>query len=198
MTTGRVTDKLGRTFDLAVVENTEHPTRQYAGLSTQATYRPHASLDMGGAYTLSRAWGNVDGEIGGGGPDGRRRRSSTPSTSSRRGTTPDGDLSIDQRHRARIWANYRLPWVARLDGQRAADARERRAVRRRVGSGVNAQPYVVNPGYLTPPRWQPDDRTSTRRATRSGPRARSAPTSRPTTPAACPRWGGSSCSASCR
>jgi hypothetical protein len=150
MTTGRVTDKLGRTFDLAVVENTEHPTRQYAGLSTQATYRPHASLDMGGAYTLSRAWGNVEGESVTAGPSADTTLQ-YPEYKQPSWNSPVGDLSIDQRHRARIWVNYRLPWVEGL-GVSALQTLESGVPYGAVsGSGVNAQPYVVNPGYLTPP-----------------------------------------------
>jgi len=48
--------------DLTVVENTNVLKRKYAGLTTQLTYRFSSSFDVGGNYTLSRLWGNVNGE----------------------------------------------------------------------------------------------------------------------------------------
>ena len=87
MSTGKVTDKLGRTFDLTLIENANHleaPLRgpQHAG----ARCVSRLTLDVGATYTLSHAWGNVDGEIGG----ARVRRPtpacSTRSTNRRRGT----------------------------------------------------------------------------------------------------------------
>ena len=61
----------------------------------------------------------------------------------------DGDLSIDQRHRARLWLNYGVPKVEGLTV----------SVLQTLTSGVPygaigpiaTQPYVTNPGYLTPP-----------------------------------------------
>jgi hypothetical protein len=111
-TTGKVTDKLGRTFDLTLVENSDHLKRRYAGLNTQATFRA-ASLDAGVNYTLSHAWGNVDGESASAGPTSDSTLS-YPEYKQPSWNSPEGDLSIDQRHRARVWANYGLPWVRNL------------------------------------------------------------------------------------
>ena len=68
-------------------------------------------MDVGGNYTLSHAWGNFDGENVGSGPITQRRLFVSRNTSRRRGTIPDGDLQIDQRHRSRLWLNYGVPKV---------------------------------------------------------------------------------------
>ena len=150
MSTGRVTDKLGRTFDLSLVENASHLDRQYAGLNTEATLRLTPTTEVGATYTLSHAWGNVDGESASAGPT----TDSTlqyPEYKQASWNYPDGDLSIDQRHRARIWVNY---GVKQLDGltlgvlQTLESGVPYGAV---SSSGVNAAAFVTNPGYLTPP-----------------------------------------------
>jgi len=106
-TTGQVTNALGQVFDMNIIENSNDVERQYAGLNVSGTYRPFGSLDVGFAYTLSRTWGSVDGETSASGPT-----SATPSfyPEYRRGewNYPVGDLSIDQRHKARIHATYSL------------------------------------------------------------------------------------------
>jgi hypothetical protein len=68
-----------------------------------------------------------------------------------------GDLSIDQRHRARLWLNYGPP---RLDGLMLSVLQTLESgVPYGVGgsplqggssNGVDARPYVANPGYVTP------------------------------------------------
>ena len=78
-TTGLVIDKLGRPFDLALIENTDALSDGMPGLSTQGTYRVSSALDLGGNYTLSRTWGNFDGETLAGGP-ARAPTCSTQST----------------------------------------------------------------------------------------------------------------------
>ena len=85
LVTGRVTDKLGRTFDLTLIENGDHLKRRYAGLNTQATLRLGSTFDAGATYTLSRAWGNVDGENAGAGPTADVSLH-TPNTDRGRGT----------------------------------------------------------------------------------------------------------------
>jgi hypothetical protein len=145
--TGKVSNAAGQTFDLTVVENTNAVKRRYAGVTTQLTYRVSSSLDTGGSYTLSHAHGNFEGETVGAGP---------VTTSVLRYTeykdpkwnNPEGDLSIDQRHRARLWLTYNLPWVSGLGLGLLED----------LGSGVpynavgavDVRPYVTNPGYITP------------------------------------------------
>jgi hypothetical protein len=149
MSTGKVTDKLGRTFDLTLIENADHLKRRYAGLSTQATLRLASRLDAGATYTLSHAWGNVDGENAGAGPTADASLQ-YPEYKQESWNYPEGDLAIDQRHRARIWANYALPWVPRLTVSLLQTLESGTPYGAVSTSGVNTLPYVTNPGYLTP------------------------------------------------
>ena len=67
--TGTVADPLGgQKDDLAIVENTNNLTRRYSGVTVSATYRASARTEIGGNYTLSRLWGNFDGENSSAGP----------------------------------------------------------------------------------------------------------------------------------
>jgi hypothetical protein len=68
---------------------------------------------------------------------------------------PSGDLSIDQRHRARLWVNV-TPWGSGLtlsllqaleSGVPYSASNQNSATL----NGVDARPYVANPGYVTPP-----------------------------------------------
>ena len=68
--TGPVSDGFGQTFDLSVVENSDVVRRRYAGLVAQAGYNIGSQLNVGGNYTLSHAYGNLDGETLNGGPSG--------------------------------------------------------------------------------------------------------------------------------
>jgi hypothetical protein len=67
-----------------------------------------------------------------------------------RWNTPTGDLSIDQRHKLRLWAT----WEARLGkaGGLSIGALQRVSSGQPYSSGanINTTPYVTNPGYLTP------------------------------------------------
>jgi Carboxypeptidase regulatory-like domain/TonB dependent receptor/TonB-dependent Receptor Plug Domain len=166
MTTGKATDNRsfapaavrGRLYDLTYITNDESGTlkRQYAGLTLSSTYRISARTDVGGNYTLSRLWGNVDGETPNNGPisDGRFQY---PEYTQASWNTPDGDLSLDQRHRARFWINYGVPLVPgnltvsvleSLESGVPYSASNQNAA---LANGVNAAAFVTNPGYLTPP-----------------------------------------------
>jgi outer membrane receptor protein involved in Fe transport len=149
-TTGQVTDKLGRPFDLALIENTDALTRRYGGVSTQATYRVSSALDLGGTYTLSRTWGNFDGETLAGGA-GLSANLFYPEYRQEAWNYPEGDLATDQRHRARLWATYGLPWVSGLTVSALQTLESGVPYGAVTSSGVDPQPFVINPGYLTPP-----------------------------------------------
>lgn len=150
LSTGRVTDPFGNRFDLAVVENTNTVKRRYAGLTTQATYNL-GSLDVGGNYTLSRAYGNLDGETANAGPSGASIES-YPEYKNPAWNSPEGDLAIDQRHRARIWATYAAPLPDRA-GALVIGVLEQMASGAPYGAVgfLNPTPFVTNPGYVTPP-----------------------------------------------
>jgi hypothetical protein len=122
--------------------------RRYSGLTTQGTYRFNTRVDIGGTYTLARSWGNVEGENVGSGPI-TATAFQYPEYKQEAWNYPVGDLSIDQRHRARLWINYGIPRVEGL----AISALETLASGVPYGASgpVATQPYVTNPGYLTPP-----------------------------------------------
>jgi hypothetical protein len=146
--TGRVTDQLGKEYDLGLIQNTSDLKRRYSGLTTQGTYRFNTRVDIGGTYTLARSWGNVEGENVGSGPI-TATAFQYPEYKQEAWNYPVGDLSIDQRHRARLWINYGIPRVEGL----AISALETLASGVPYGASgpVATQPYVTNPGYLTPP-----------------------------------------------
>ena len=123
--------------------------RQYAGLSTQGTYRAAPSLNLGATYTLSRTWGNFDGEgAGGPAPDGGPQY---PEYKQAGWNYPDGDLSIDQRHRARIWATYGVPRVSGLLVSVLQTLETGVPYGAVATTGLDPRMYVTNPGYLSPP-----------------------------------------------
>jgi hypothetical protein len=150
LSTGRVNDVAGNTFDRTFVENTNDVRRRYAGLITQASYAGDR-FTIGGNYTLSRAYGNVEAETLNGGPSGASINH-YPEYRRAEWNYPDGDLSIDQRHRARGWATYSVPMDA------SAGALVFGLVQQ-IGSGVpygvlgtiNPSSFITNPGYAIAP-----------------------------------------------
>ena len=156
-TTGTVVDNRpsappgakGRKYDLAVVENSDIPTRRYAGLSVQGQYRFDLGIDAGLNYTLSHTTGNIDGETPSG--PGGAVVSQYPEYKQASWNYPDGDLAVDQRHRARIWGSYSPAWFNGLSLS-ALQTLESGVPYGAVSfTGVNPFPFVANPGYLTPP-----------------------------------------------
>ncbi|HKE84002.1 MAG TPA: carboxypeptidase regulatory-like domain-containing protein [Vicinamibacterales bacterium] len=151
----------GRAYDLTLITNDNDGllNRQYAGLSLQAQYRAGTRFDFGGNYTISRAWGNFEGETVPNGPisAGANGREAVLNYPEYRGTWnyPEGDLSIDQRHRARLWLNV-SPGVSglTLSVLQALESGVPYSASNQNGSfvnGVDPRPYVTNPGYLNPP-----------------------------------------------
>jgi hypothetical protein len=168
-TTGRAIDTRsfapasvsGRPYDLTVLENETEGllNRQYTGVSMQAQYRAGTRFDFGGNYTISRAWGNIEGETVPNGPiaSGASGREAVLNYPEYRGewNFPNGDLSIDQRHRARLWLNV-SPWVSglTLSVLQALESGVPYSASNQNGAfvnGVDPRPYVTNPGYLNPP-----------------------------------------------
>ena len=108
--TGTITDAFGNLADLAIVENTNDLKRRYSGVTVSANYRFNAVTSVGANYTLSRLWGDFDGENVASGP----LTSSDfqyPEYHDASWSRPEGDLSGDQRHRATIFLNYGVPKV---------------------------------------------------------------------------------------
>jgi outer membrane receptor protein involved in Fe transport len=156
----RAQDKEGRSYDLITIANDDDlAKRRYAGWTVQGTYR-WTPIDIGGTYTLSRNWGNFEGETVSNGPI-RFEGTRYPEYKDASWNYPDGDLSSDQRHRSRLWLNYRpqfargltlsLLQVMESGVPYGGGGREAIAPDGAVTSGVDSRPYVTNPGYLTPP-----------------------------------------------
>jgi hypothetical protein len=146
-TTGIAVDSLGGRFDKSFIENTNALKRRYSAVTFSATSRLSARTDVGGNYTLSRLWGNVDGESLGSGPL-PALVFQYPEYAQASWNYPEGDLSADQRHRATAWVNYGVP---RLRGL-TVSALETLASGLPYGAvgTVNVAPFVTNPGYLAP------------------------------------------------
>jgi outer membrane receptor protein involved in Fe transport len=150
-TTGQVTNEIGDEFDLNLVENTNEFDRQYAAVSGQITYRFGTRTMLGGNYTLSRLWGNVEGENVSSGPLSGDILS-YPEFFDRAWAYPEGDLGADQRHRVRLWANVELPVPA-------AFGRVSIGAIQQIQSGtpygaigeVRTADIVGDLGYVTPP-----------------------------------------------
>ena len=109
MSTGQVTDEYGTTYDQAIVGNdSKIYDREYTGVHTQFRYRFSDHWDFGGTYTWSRLVGNVTGEDSSSGPV-TGVATERPEYRQASWNYPEGYLTGDQRHRARIWLNYDLP-----------------------------------------------------------------------------------------
>jgi outer membrane receptor protein involved in Fe transport len=150
-TTGQVTDEVGQEFDLQLVENTNILKRDYTALSTHINYRLGSRIDLGGNYTLSRLWGNVNGETINSGPV-TSSVTSYPEYFDIDWFAPTGDLSADQRHRVRMWGTVRLPFSDRWGNFTVG-------VLEQINSGtpygalgsIRTGDFVTNPGYVEPP-----------------------------------------------
>jgi hypothetical protein len=148
--TGQVTDPTGMSYDLTLLENTNVLERRYAGLSVQSHYRFPSNLRIGANYTLSRLWGNIEGETATGGPSAAGVLQ-YPEYKQASWNYPEGDLSADQRHRARLWADAEVPKVQGLSMSVAQILESGVPYGAVAPNGVDPRPYVANPGYLTPP-----------------------------------------------
>lgn len=150
-TTGQASDEFGQVVDVAVLENTNGLTRQYQALNGQISFRASRDFNTGATYTLSRLKGNVNGEKTGSGPI-PSSQASYPEFSDPSWSSPEGDLDADQRHRARIWATYSLPWGRDLVNATFGFLQilESGSPYGAVGP-VAVDPFVDNPGYAVTP-----------------------------------------------
>jgi outer membrane receptor protein involved in Fe transport len=113
LTTGTVVDPFANRADLEIVQNTNLLERQYSGVTLSSSLQLNARTNIGGNYTLSRLWGNVNGETVAGGPD-TNDILAYPEYHQDSWFVPIGDLEADQRHRASLWLNYGVPKVEGL------------------------------------------------------------------------------------
>jgi len=183
--TGTITDAFGNVADLAIVENTNDLKRRYSGVTMSATYRFSGQTNIGGNYTLSRLWGDFDGENVASGPL-TSNDFQYPEYRQASWYRPEGDLSVDQRHRSTLWLIYGVP---KIDGLTLS-------VFENLASGlpygavgtIDARSFVVRaPRRSLRPtphrRGRRAKPTTTRPGMRSAPRRRAARISRRTTAA---------------
>jgi hypothetical protein len=156
LATGRVTNSVGQVFDLDIIGNSSDMERRYRALRAQLNYAPFGGtsgdITFGVNYTLSNTSGNYNGETFPSGGEANAGAQAYPEYSQGPWNRPAGDLSIDQRHRARAWTTYRLPVPPSLGVVNVG-------VLEFVDSGtpygaigvVDTRPFVPNPGYVNPP-----------------------------------------------
>jgi hypothetical protein len=159
-TTGQGSDDFGNVFDLSYIENTNLVTRRYTALTAQGTYRVGTRVNLGASYTLSRLRGNDDGEDTNSGP-----LTATflyyPEYSEPSWDHPEGDLSADQRHNARLWGTIAIPTGSTADQVSISLVEQMQsgtpygAVAEIALSDADGNPFVQNPGYITPPQTTP-------------------------------------------
>src|SRR5271169_813431 len=155
---GHVSDAAGNQYDLGVYVNSNTADRNYSALNTSVSYKMGA-LTVGGNWTWSHTIGNFVGENSGSGPLAYQALN-YPEYVQASWNTPKGDLSQDQRHRFRVFANYdyRLGPVTVTPGLlQAIDT----GTPYGAFGNINSSPYVnlgcSTPGidqnhcYLTPP-----------------------------------------------
>src|SRR5262249_30328515 len=151
LTTGRVSNNIGQSFDLDITQNNDAVVQKdYKGVNFQLSYRVGQHLSLEGNYTLSETNGNFYGESGGSGPvtaSGRSGPFFYPEYRQASWNYPGGDLLIDVRHRARFWAIYDVPLSASA-GKLSVSALEIIATGTPYGSvgTIDTRPFVTNPG----------------------------------------------------
>jgi len=106
---GTVTNALGQTFDLNLVENTNDGVRQYDALQMQGGYRLMNRFNLGGSYTWSELVGNVVGETAASGPVTVNSDAYYPEYLDVEHNNPVGFLPQDQTHKLRAWASADFP-----------------------------------------------------------------------------------------
>lgn len=148
---GKVTLTGGRVADFFILGNDNSLLRrEYDGLHIDARYRFTDKLDVGGNYTLSRLEGNVNGETGPNGPVSSGKLQ-YPEYQAFAQNLSEGDLLGDQRHRAGIYARYRLLDREHHQLSVAGIQSYRSGTPYGASGNIDPRPYVTNPGYVTPP-----------------------------------------------
>jgi len=149
--TGQVVNELGDEFDVVITENTNAVERKYAGLNLSGSWRPGSRVTLGVGYTLSRTWGNVDGETSNSGPVPTSILE-YPEYRDPGWGFPVGDLTTDQRHKLRIVGTYTAPLGTlgslTVGGIQSFNSGNPYA----AAENITIEPYVTTaPHYASPP-----------------------------------------------
>ncbi|HWM94799.1 MAG TPA: TonB-dependent receptor [Thermoanaerobaculia bacterium] len=156
--TGSTVTPSGQRANITFIENEDSLLeRVYDGIHTQIQVRPSDRWFFGGNYTWSHSRGNFDGETQPNGPVASGILQ-FPEYKDLSWNNPRGDLGVDQRHRARLWAVYNIFTTDRHNLnvsllQSYASGTPYGAVGgvdTRFSATTNPT-GVVNPGYAIPP-----------------------------------------------
>ena len=152
LTTGQTSSPELGEFDLGFIENNDSQVeRVYDGVITQFNYRPTDRLSLGGNWTWSHARGNFEGENRDSGPL-TASVGEYPEYKAFPENNPRGDLAIDRRNNARVWAIYD---VLKSDRNSLSVSLLQTYLSGTPYGGagaVDSRPFVEDLGYLTPPR----------------------------------------------
>ncbi len=148
LSTGRVTDPVGNTYDLGLIEISNDYRREYTGLQTQFSYRLTSSLNVGGNWTWSHLIGDAVGETSGGG-SATLGDHSYAEYAQKSWNNPIGDLSSDQRHRVILYGTYDVP-IPKSMGMLSIGLIQRwdTGTPYAAFGTIDTRPYVTNPGYF--------------------------------------------------
>jgi hypothetical protein len=151
-TTGIGVNDSGDEFDLGFVVNDDtRARREYDGINLFGQLGLMDNrLSIGGNVTVSESTGTVDGETAGSGPV-TSGIGEYPEYKDPRWNSPEGNLDIDQRVRARVWGIYRI--LSTDHHSLSASVLQHFSSGTPYGASgdIDSNPYVVNPGYITPP-----------------------------------------------
>lgn len=153
LSTGKVEDPLGNPLDLAYLTSVNEPLeRRYDALRTSFEMRPAPSLAIAGSWTWSRTRGNQTSENTSNGAIPQDVLT-YPEYRDLAWNAPVGDLAQDVRHRVRLWATWEMTFLPRELGRFTLSPLFSLDTGPPFGvSGpVLVDPYVTNPGYVTPP-----------------------------------------------
>jgi hypothetical protein len=128
---------------------TTNGSSAYKALMGQIQYRFFEALTLGGNYTLSQSYGNVNNETEASGPV-QDDYLSYVEYKDYAWNSPIGDLSIDQRHKLRLWASYdvKLGQAGRITIGALESYNSGRPYS--ADASIDTRPFVSNPGYVTP------------------------------------------------
>ncbi len=149
--TGKASDPFGNQFDIGIQGNTNDLVRNYTGLQTQFQYRV-GRITLAANWTWSHTLGNVDGEAGNSGPTSSAFKA-YPEYKDPAWNNPTGSLATDQRHRARLFGSYDLPFIPEKIGVISlglVQSYDTGAPYGAVGT-VRSRDFVTDPGYATRP-----------------------------------------------
>ncbi len=150
--TGTARDPMGNVYDLSIMESVNAPLeRRHVALRTSFQANLSTSFAVSGSWTWSRTWGNQSSEESGNGPAAQSGILQYPEYHDLAWSNP---VSEDVRHRVRLWATWDMSFIPASLGTFSLTPLFALDTGQPYGLAgeILIQPYVENPGYVTPPR----------------------------------------------